>query len=215
MFVCACAVMSAMRRRVALSWLVRRLILSVMRWTRVRKLIREGFADSVRDRVDLRVTNADPRGTSRRDTCNEGWISVDGTVVAHIDPHRLRKLTLTIPAPHGGAGERQVVLIVEPRQEQKVPAGAEVGEFLDVPQACWEYLHSNLSKSLLSSDPFISSLAVLNAKVGRQRLRRMATRNLHPLTRAMLNFRLEAERDARSRAGALTTTATGSRTDRL
>jgi hypothetical protein len=182
-----------------------------MRWTKVRKLIREGFADSVRDRVDVRVTNADPRGTPWQDTCKEGSISVDGTVVAHIDPHRLRKLTLSLPVTETRTGDRRVVLIVEPRTGQKVPPGAVVGEFLDFPQACWEYLHSNLNESLRSSDPFISSLAVLNAKVGRQRLQRMAARDLHPLTRAILDFRIEAERDVRSRA----TSATQKRADRL
>lgn len=167
-----------------------------MRWTKVRKLVRESFAESVRDRVDVRVTNADPRGVSWQDRCKQGSITVDGVVVAHIDPHRLRKLTLSLPVANKRGSERHITLIVEPRPEQKMPPGAEVGEFMDFPDACWEYLQSNLNESLRSADPFVSSLAVLNAKVGRQRLKRMATWELHPLTHAMLDFRIEAERIA-------------------
>jgi hypothetical protein len=166
-----------------------------MRWSKVRKLVEESFADSVRGRVRVHVTNADPRGVPWQDTCKRGWISVDGVVVAQIEPHSLRKLTLSLP--RRGAS-RDVILIVEPRPEQRVPSGAVIGAFLDFPDACWEYLHTNLNESLHSSDPFVSSLAVLNAKVGRQRLRRLSTLDLHSLTRWMLDFRMDAERDARA-----------------
>jgi len=170
-----------------------------MRWTKVRKLVQESFTDSVRDRLSVHVTNADPRGVRAQDRCKQGWISVDGRVVAHIEPHHLRKLTLSLPVGGKHDAGRRVMLIVEPRTGQKVPPGAVVGAFLDFPQACWEYLHSNLNESLRSSDPFVSSLAVLNTKTGLQRLRRMSMWDLHPLTRAMLDFRIEAERNTRSR----------------
>ena len=163
----------------------------------MRKLVRESFADSVRDRVDVHVSNADPRGTAFADECKVGWITVDGEVVAHFDPHRLRRLTLSLPSSEENTSARRSSLIVQPRARQAVPPGAELGAFLDFTRACWEYLHSNLNESLSSSDPFVSSLAVLNAKVGRQRLQRMSNWNLHPLTRAMLEFRMLAEREAR------------------
>jgi len=66
------------------------------------------------------------------------------------------------------------------------------------PEACWQYLHSGINDSLQSPDPFVSSLAMLNTKVGRTRLQRASTWDLHPLTRAMLEFRLQAEREARA-----------------
>ena len=165
----------------------------------MRKLVEESFADSVRDRVKVHVTNADPRGVPFQDSCTRGWISVDGGVVAQIEPHYLRRLTLSLP--RRGAG-REVILIVEARPEQTVPSVAVAGAFLDFTEACLEDLHSNINESLHSSDPFISSLAVLNAKVGRQRLRRLLTLDLHPLTRWMLDFRMDAERDARLRTPA-------------
>ena len=115
-------------------------------------------------------------------------------LVVQIEPHYLRKLTLSLP--RRGAS-REIISIVHARPEQTMPSGAVAGEFLDFPEACWEYLHSNLNESLHSGDPFLSSLAVLNAKVGRQRLQRLSTLDLHALTRWMLDFRMDAERDAR------------------
>lgn len=160
----------------------------------MRKLVEESFADSVRDRVKVHVTNADPRGVPWLDTCKRGWISVDGVVVAQIEPHSLRRLTLSLPRR---GTSREAILIVDARPEQTMPSGAVAGAFLDLAEACWEYLHSNLNESLHSGDPFVSSLAVLNAKVGRQRLQRLSTLDLHPLTRWMLNFRMDGERVAR------------------
>jgi hypothetical protein len=105
-------------------------------------------------------------------------------------------LTLNLPASRGG---RKKTIIVQPRPEQGAPPGTQIGDFVDFPEACWTYLQSNVGESLQSADPFISSLAVLSAKVGRQRLRQMSMRDLHPLTRYMLEFRMGAERDHTAR----------------
>jgi hypothetical protein len=148
-----------------------------MRWSKLRKLVQESFADSVRGRVRIDVTNAHPRGASWRCSCNRGWISIDGNVVAHVDPH-LGKLTLSLPRDQGVRGQQSY------RSR--------------FPEACWQYLHSGINDSLQSPDPFVSSLAMLNTKVGRTRLQRASTWDLHPLTRAMLEFRLQAEREARA-----------------
>src|SRR5205823_283694 len=71
----------------------------------------------------------------------------------------------------------------------------EAGEFsrFDLHEACWEYIHSNVNDSLKSNNPLIVSLAVLNAKVGKGRLKKMAEQKLHPLTRALLEIRLKSE----------------------
>jgi hypothetical protein len=97
---------------------------------------------------------------------------------------------------------QQVIVIAEPyTARQALPPRAKLGTFMDFPDACWEYLQSTLNESLRSSDPFVSSLAVLNGKVGRQRLRRISNLELHPLTRWMLDFRMRAESDGLVRTG--------------
>jgi hypothetical protein len=72
---------------------------------------------------------------------------------------------------------------------------------MDLGEACYEYLHSSVSESLTSRDPFVQSLAILSAKVGRQRLRRLANQELHPLVAEVLRFRIEAESELSKRAG--------------
>jgi hypothetical protein len=150
-----------------------------MRWSKVRKLVQESFADSVRGRVRIDVTNAHPRGDARRDGCKKAWITVDGRVVAYYNPLSPQLLTL-----RRADSVREIPVFTQPRP--------------DFSEACWEYLHSSVNDSLQNPDPFVSSLAMLNTKVGRTRLQRASTLDLHPLTRAMLEFRLQAEREARA-----------------
>lgn len=168
-----------------------------MRWTKVRKLVHDSFADSVRGRVKVDVTNVGPRGMWRsfRCNCNRGTISVDRRIMALFNPHHFRRLSVMLPR------QEEPMLWIEPAfPSQKIPAGLQVGRFMDLTEACWQYLHSSVNDSLRSPDPFVSTLAILNAKVGPTRLKRAMTWDLHPLTRAMLDFRLQAERDGRASA---------------
>jgi hypothetical protein len=173
-----------------------------MRWTKVRKLVHNSFAESVRGRVKVNITNADPRGIPWQDSCKFSWITLDGKVIAEVAPHYLRRrispqylrrLRISLP------GQEQEILVFEPQPGQNIPEGASVGTFMDLNEACWQYLHSSVNDSLQSPDAFVSSLAVLNAKVGRTRLKRAQKWDLHPLARAVLDFRLEAEQAAASR----------------
>ncbi|MEX0683206.1 MAG: hypothetical protein WD904_11445 [Dehalococcoidia bacterium] len=123
-------------------------------------------------------------------------------MVANLEFHLFGELTLSLPADENDAKRRKILVFSEAIPGQKVRQGAQAGTFMQLTEACWKYLHSNLNESLESPDPFVSSLAVLNAKVGLTRLRRVSGRDLHPLTRAMLDFRLQAELAAHSRATA-------------
>jgi hypothetical protein len=72
----------------------------------------------------------------------------------------------------------------------------EPGEFTRAQlfEACFHYVHSNPHECLTNDNPLIRSLAVLHAKVGKARLKSVAeTDDLHPLTRFLLEFRMEAE----------------------
>lgn len=88
-----------------------------------------------------------------------------------------------------------------PNEERTPNKLVENGEFsrFDLHIACWDYLHQSVKDSLASENPLIKSLAVLNAKVGKGRLVEIAKQNLHPLTRALLDFRIEAGRELRSK----------------
>jgi hypothetical protein len=162
-----------------------------MRWSKVRKLVEESFAPSVRERVTLHFTN---HRYAVRHPCDCGYarIDVDQAPIAHFDTHLSYKLygslhDANIPWPShpdlpGNA--RTAGLLVEP------------GEFSrhDLTNAMWAYIHLyTLDESLASPNPLIASLAVLDSRVGKHRLRRISERHLHPLTRALLEFRVQAE----------------------
>jgi len=80
----------------------------------------------------------------------------------------------------------------EERTEGKLVEPGEFSRF-DLHKACWEYIHSSVNASLGSENPLIASLAVLNEKVGKTRLRKMQTEKPHPLTKALLDVRMKAE----------------------
>ncbi len=156
-----------------------------MRWSKVRKLVEESFVPSVRGRVRLHTT------TFGACTCGKGSIHIDGQTLAKFNTivHYTRYRDHIDGYPPIPIDQRSPNLLVER------------GEFSrqDLYRACWSYLHSSINESIESDNPLILSLAVLSARVGRNRLRRVASRDLHPLTRALLEFRLEAEAAGASR----------------
>ena len=161
-----------------------------MKWSKVRKLVEETFADSVRDRVHIHTT-------AYRCSCGRGWLTVDGKEIANLSTlvsgmkysAIYHESTKTICAKHPAVAddERTIGYLVEP------------GEFsrFDLHEACWRYLNEiSLNDALVSENPLIVSLAVLNAKVGKTRLKKLAEQNLHPVAQALLEFRIKAERIA-------------------
>lgn len=157
-----------------------------MRWSKVRKLVEESFADSVRGRVAVHSTWYQCR-------CGRGWITIDGKEIVDLSTHAAwqkydavyHASTKTIWRKHPSVPD-----------EERIPGNlVEKGEFsrFDLHEACWEYLHSNVHQLLSSDNPLLVSLAVLNAKVGRRPLAQLAQEKLHPLPRALLLFRMEAE----------------------
>jgi hypothetical protein len=157
-----------------------------MKWSKLKKLVEDTFAESVKGRVHIYSTHY-------QCSCGRGWITVDGEELVDLSTmlsgliyrciyHETTKTDcVTHPAVPDEA--RQPGNLVEP------------GEFsrFDLHEACWEYIHSSVNDSLKSNNPLIVSLAVLNAKVGKGRLKKMAEQKLHPLTRALLEIRLKSE----------------------
>jgi hypothetical protein len=165
-----------------------------MRWSKLRKLVEDNFAPSVRARVSLHVTQYPKRRIPYHCGCLRGWFEIDKVPIAHFDTHiSLRKYRDTYHEHsnhpwHGhpaiGDDARTPGQLVEP------------GEFSgdDLTFACWAYLHVyTLDESLASDNPLLVALAVLNAKVGKRGLQRVSQRSLHPLTRALLQFRMAAD----------------------
>lgn len=163
-----------------------------MRWSKVKKLVESSFAESLQGRVKVYSTHY-------QCSCGRGWITIDGKELVDFSTmlsgiiygYAYHETSNTICAKHPAVKD-------EERTEGKIIEDGEFSRF-DLHIACWDYLHQSIKDSLVSENPLIKSLAVLNAKVGKGRLSEIAKQNLHPLTRALLDFRLKAEKELRSK----------------
>lgn len=64
----------------------------------------------------------------------------------------------------------------------------------DVYEACWSYVHNlTIDESISSEDPLIQSLAMLDKRLGKRRLKSIDQAKLHPLAKKLLTVRLESE----------------------
>jgi len=157
-----------------------------MRWSKLKNLVEDSFAQSVKGRVHIYSTHY-------QCSCGRGWITVDGEELVDLSTMLTGMIYRCVY--HEATKTDCVTHPAVPDEERNAGNLIEPGEFsrFDLHEACWEYIHSSVNDSLSSNNPLIGSLAVLNAKVGKGRLKRMATQSLHPLTRALLEVRLQAE----------------------
>ena len=157
-----------------------------MRWSKLKKIVETSFAESVRGRVHI-------YSTRYQCSCGRGWITVDGKELADLNTEVSgRKYKAIYHETTKTACARHAAVADEDRTQGNLVEPGEFSRF-DLHEACWTYAHSGVDESLRSDNPLIVSLAVLNGKVGKTRLRKIGSQKLHPLTRALLDFRLKAE----------------------
>lgn len=154
-----------------------------MRWSKLRSLVREGFADSVRSRIDIQSTRY---GNC---SCGHAWITLDGEVIANFctRAHYIAQ----------GMEARSPKVGTTPRHQF-----TEFGELSrqDAYQACWDFVHSlPIEAALADSDPLIQTLAVLDRRVGKRRLAELDVTRFHRLAAVLLGVRREAEGLQRSK----------------
>ena len=147
-----------------------------MRWSKLRSLVKEGFARSVARRVDINSTRYGDC------TCGHAWITLDGEVVANFCT-RAHYIAQGLEAGSKGRAA--------PRHQF-----AEFGELSrqDAYRACWEFVHGlTVEAALADPDPLVQSLAVLDRRIGRRRLTQLDASLFHPLAAVLLRVRREAE----------------------
>jgi hypothetical protein len=157
-----------------------------MKWSKLKKQVEDSFAESIKGRVHIYSTHY-------QCSCGRGWITVDGEEL--VDLSTMLTGLIYRCAYHEATKTDCATHPAVPDEDRKPGNLVEPGEFsrFDLHEACWEYIHSSLNASLSSKHPLIVSLAVLNAKVGKGMLKKLAEQKLHPLTRALLEIRLKAE----------------------
>ncbi|OAI39946.1 hypothetical protein AYO38_01230 [bacterium SCGC AG-212-C10] len=158
-----------------------------MRWSKRRKLVEESFAPSVRGRVRVFSTHY---------SCSCGYASIvaDGKQIAEFNT-RLHFANVDWVSDEENPGwARKIVQPIEASERSKYPLSVprEFSRF-DFNESCWQLLHTNPHAALEADDPMLAALAVLHRKVGVGRVRSLRDRDIHPLVRWAVEFRLDAQ----------------------
>jgi hypothetical protein len=146
-----------------------------MRWTKLKSLIEDRFAPSVRARLTINSTRY---GAC---TCGRAWLTLDGEEIANFCTRAYYNAEL------GRA---------DPSEKTAPDALVRYGELSrqDAYECCWAFIHElSIEDALTNEDPLIQTLAVLDERVGKRRLVELDFEKFHPLARKLLRIRAEAE----------------------
>jgi hypothetical protein len=157
-----------------------------VRWSKLRKLVKDRFATEVRDRLDI---NSAAYGNC---TCGHAWLTWDGEVIANF-----------CTRAHGNIGAYEPDFVPPAPPPGKLVA---YGEFSrqDAYHACWALVHDlSIDEALADDDPLVRTLAIVDARLGKRRLAQIDHEALHPLGKRLLELRIAASRKDEA-AGALT-----------
>ena len=146
-----------------------------MRWSKLRKLVTERFAPSLRDRLDI---HSAAYGAC---TCGHAWLTYDGEVIANFCTRAYwvaQGRETGAPAPN-------------PMYRRQLTAFGELSR-QDAYQSCWSFVHElAIEDALAHDDVLVRALAVADERVGQRRLARIDTQDEAPLVAAVLALRRE------------------------
>lgn len=173
-----------------------------MRWTKVRKLVEDSFADSVKDRVTVRTTQY-RNGRAFACDCGHGWLTIDGESITHFHTHlSYGKYGTDIHESTDRMWSRNTRLPGQPRwiapkghaavanEDRVVGRLSEPGEFsrYDLALSCWTYLHTRLEESLESPARSFVDWRCSTRRLGDSDWRSTRRRSLIPCRRHSLSF---------------------------
>ena len=144
-----------------------------MRWSKLRKLVKDCFAPELADRLDI---NSTAYGDC---SCGHAWVTWDGEVIANFCTRAYGNVGGYFADPQ----------LVPPKDGELVG----YGEFSrqDAYHACWDFVHElSIEQALEDADPLVNFLALADKRVGRRRLERIDRDALHPLVARMYDLRV-------------------------
>jgi hypothetical protein len=166
-----------------------------MRWSQLRKQIEERFAPSIASRVALHTAHY----RHAHDGDGRAWIEVDRQEVATMCYFQAGHARLDLseqlrvannPTNRGPAGTPLWL------HEEAIAITRRAGVLSqeDFYALLHDYLRTSVTESLRSDNPITRALAVIDARVGKRRLRQLAAHlDEHPLVRMFLALRCKAE----------------------
>lgn len=158
-----------------------------MKWSKLKSLVEGRIAPSMAGRVAI---NSTAYGNC---SCGHAWITIDKEVVANFCTRAFWNRSPSFDQEKGRFVADEIPEGVRKKYEKQL---VEYGELSrqDAYQSCWEFVHDlSVEDALISEDPLIQSLAVLDSRVGKRRLTKIELESLHPLASKMFTERLAAE----------------------
>ena len=151
-----------------------------MRWSKLRALITERFADPLQGRLDI---HSAAYGNC---SCGHAWLTLDGDVIANFctRAHYIADQLLPLESaaliftPADNPMYRSQLTAYGERSRQQVY------------QTLWDFVHSTpVDEALASDDMLMQALAIVDSRVGKRRLAQLDHETLHPLCGYLLLLR--------------------------
>ncbi|MCT4614634.1 MAG: hypothetical protein N4A49_07155 [Marinifilaceae bacterium] len=158
-----------------------------MRWTKLKKEIELRFCDSLKNRLEIFSTRY---GNC---TCGHAWLVLDKKLIANFCTRAFWNTN-----PVWDEEMNKFVVGNNDRIDKKTYNNLynEYGELSrqDVYQSCWMFLHEiPIDEALFSKNPLIQTLAIVDSRIGKRRLRKIDKVELHPLAKKLYLERINKE----------------------
>lgn len=155
-----------------------------MRWTKLKSEIESNFCDSLKNRISINSTRY---GNC---TCGHAWITLDKKIIANFCTRAYWNKDLE---QRKNTNNSEEILEDNKKYNKQFVNYGEMNR-QDVYTACWEFLHEiSIEEALKSDDLLIRSLAIIDNRVGKRRLKELKTENLHPLSKKLFDERVKIE----------------------
>jgi len=163
-----------------------------MRWSKLKKLIEERFSETFNGRISI---NSTAYGNC---SCGHAWLTLDKEIIANFCtrafwnrcPKHFNAKTKSWE--HDGPIPFE---LLAPQKNWYNSQSVEYGELSrqDAYKACWAFIHElSIEEALESNNALIQTLAVIDSRVGKRRLKKIDAESLHPLSKRLYKLRLEA-----------------------
>lgn len=144
-----------------------------MRWSKLRSLVIERFAEPLQGRLDIQSTRY---GNC---SCGHAWLTLDGTVIANFctRAHYLARTREPGEEPPNAMYRTQFTAYGEMSRQ---------GAY----EACWAFVHElSVEEAFASGNPLLQTFAVADGRIGKRRLAMLDPEILHPLAGHILAAR--------------------------
>ncbi|MBC8883278.1 hypothetical protein H9X57_07160 [Flavobacterium piscinae] len=158
-----------------------------MKWSKLRKELKDRLADNLKDRLDYHLT------TYKNSTSYIGraWITWEGKEILNFSNQDTwnefqsysNKLAETHYISHEG-------IKTTDRTEGKIMEKGEFSKY-DFADNAFRFLNLNVQDAIKSYNPIIKALAVVDKRIGKRTLSELNKAENHPMIKQLIELRLE------------------------